>query len=44
MLDKIKNWAFLDEPLYRWALFIVALTFILFAWRSTLKLAQNVVD
>lgn len=36
MFDNIKNWPFLQEPLYRWVIFIIALTFIMMAWRSVL--------
>ena len=37
MLDKIKNWPFLNEPLYRWAIFVGALLMILFAWSCVLE-------
>lgn len=35
----ITDWPFLQEPLYRWALFIVAITMILWAWRAILHRA-----
>jgi len=36
-LKSITNWPFLNEPLYRWAIFIIALIFILAAWRIVLS-------
>ncbi len=30
------DWTFLNEPLYRWAIFIFALGLILMAWRGVL--------
>lgn len=30
------NWPFLNEPLYRWAIFLVAITLIAAAWRGVL--------
>lgn len=42
MLDMLINnpvsqWEFLDEELYRWALFIGAFLLLLIAWRSVLN-------
>lgn len=31
-LKSIKNWPFLQEPLWRWAIFVIALAFILASW------------
>lgn len=43
-MDSIKNffggitgWKFLQEPLWRWAIFIIALIFILAAWGRVLS-------
>lgn len=44
MLDRITGWSFLNEPLWRWAVFIVALIFILWAWRGVLNVAKDVID
>ena len=37
MFESVKNWPFLQEPLYRWVVFIIALSFILGAWNSMLN-------
>lgn len=44
MLDSITGWTFLDEPLYRWAIFIVAIILILWAWSGVLGVAKSVID
>lgn len=31
------DWTFMDEPLWRWAIFIFALGLILMAWRGVLE-------
>jgi hypothetical protein len=36
-LNGIKNWPFLNEPLYRWALFFVAMCIIAMVWRDVLS-------
>lgn len=36
-LNSIKNWPFLNEPLWRWAIFVIALIFILMAWKCILE-------
>ena len=38
MFDKIIDWPFLNEPMYRWFLFILALSFFAFAWNGVLNL------
>lgn len=35
-VEAVTGWKFLQEPLYRWALFILALILILTAWRAIL--------
>ena len=37
MFDKIKNWPFLNEPLYRWAIFTGAFLLILATWACILE-------
>lgn len=32
MLDSITKWPFLNEPLYRWAIFLLALILIMGTW------------
>lgn len=36
-INKIKNWPFLQEPLYRWAIFFVAMCLIAAVWRCVLS-------
>lgn len=31
------NWRFLDEPMWRWAVFAIAMIFILAAWNTVLR-------
>lgn len=35
-LSGIINWEFMNEPLYRWALFAIAWALILFGWSYVL--------
>ncbi len=37
-IQNIIEWPFLNEPLYRWAIFLIALSFITFAWNGVLSL------
>lgn len=37
-LNGVINWEFLDEPLYRWAFFFLALMGMGVAWRGILDL------
>jgi hypothetical protein len=37
-LNNVINWEFLDEPLYRWALFFLAVAGMGVAWRGVLEL------
>lgn len=39
----ILNWDFLDEPLYRWFIFFVALTLFLAVWGSILAYIRSAV-
>lgn len=41
MFDKVKNWPFLQEPLYRWVIFVVAMTFIFMAWGTVLEYMKD---
>lgn len=43
-LSGIKNWTFLQEPLYRWFIMIGALTFIFMAWGAILGYVKGAVD
>jgi hypothetical protein len=36
IFNSVKNWEFLDEPLYRWAIFFVAMCIIAMCWRNVL--------
>lgn len=36
-LNNIKNWPVLQEPLYRWFIFLGALIFLMMAWGVILK-------
>lgn len=33
-VNSLTGWKFLNEPLYRWFLFIIALAFMLWAWAA----------
>jgi hypothetical protein len=35
------NWQFLNEPLYRWIIFFVALSFIAVAWRGVISFMKE---
>jgi hypothetical protein len=35
-IQSITNWTFLQEPLYRWAIFVIAMAFISFGWQAIL--------
>lgn len=37
LLSKITNWKFLDETLISWFVFIIALSLMMFAWRTILQ-------
>jgi hypothetical protein len=39
-VQSVTNWQFLNEPLYRWAIFIVALSMIIFAYNGILELMK----
>jgi hypothetical protein len=34
------DFSFLNEPIHMWALFVVAMTFILWAWRGVLSFME----
>lgn len=37
----IKNWEFMKEPLWRWFIFVVAMTFILMTWGAILEYMKD---
>lgn len=41
MFDQIKNWPFLQEPLYRWVIFVIAMTFIFMTWGAVLEYMKD---
>lgn len=41
VVDSTVNWTFLNEPLYRWVLFFIALTFIGIAWRGIIEFMKG---
>lgn len=41
-IKKGVTWPFLDEPLYRWFLFIIILGALLSAWAGALRMARSV--
>jgi hypothetical protein len=41
MFEKIKNWPFLNEPLYRWAIFAFAMIIILMVWGTVLAYMKD---
>lgn len=36
--DSVVNWPFLNEPIYRWAIFVMAMAFISWGWSGVLGL------
>lgn len=40
-VSAVANWAFLDEPLYRWALFFGAMLGIAVAWDGILRIMKE---
>jgi hypothetical protein len=36
MFDKVLNWPFLQEPAYRWAIFVGLMLLIVYLWRVIL--------
>lgn len=40
-ISAITGWEFLNEPLYRWAIFMIAISFIAFAWNGTLRIFKE---
>lgn len=37
IFSSVKNWEFLDEPLYRWFIFFVAMCVFAMVWRNVLN-------
>lgn len=40
MIKKVVNWEFLNEPLYRWAMFFGATVCMGVAWRGAVELMK----
>jgi succinate dehydrogenase hydrophobic anchor subunit len=40
MFDQVVGWEFLQEPLWRWALFLLAISALTFAWNGILELFE----
>ena len=40
-LKSVYQWPFLQEPLYRWAIFVVAMIFIFATWATVIKYMQD---
>lgn len=40
MIKNAVNWEFLNEPLYRWAMFFGAVTLMGVAWRGAVELMK----
>lgn len=40
-LKNIADWKFLNEPLYRWVLFFIALALIGLAWRGVIGFMKD---
>jgi hypothetical protein len=40
-LKSIKDWPFMQEPLYRWAIFFVAISIIAMVWRCVLSYMER---
>lgn len=41
MFDQIKNWPFLNEPLYRWVIFLFAMIIILMTWGTVIAYMKD---
>jgi hypothetical protein len=39
-VSSVTQWTFLNEPLYRWAIFIVAISMIMFGYNGILNLMK----
>jgi hypothetical protein len=37
----VKNWEFLNEPMWRWFIFIIAFTFMLMTWGAILNYMKD---
>lgn len=40
MLESLTNWPFLNEPIYRWFIFLVAISLFTAAWNGVLSMMQ----
>ena len=40
-VSDVTGWKFLQEPLYRWVLFFIALAFIGIAWRGVIEFMKG---
>lgn len=36
-ISKVTTWEFLNEPMYRWFVFLIALSLMLFVWHTVLS-------
>lgn len=41
MIDTIKNWEFMSEPLWRWFIFAAAMIIILMVWGTVLAYMKD---
>lgn len=41
MFEKITNWPFLREPIWRWTVFLIAMGFIMAAWHMVLEYMKD---
>lgn len=39
-INGIANWQFLQEPLYRWFIFLLAVSFMMYGWNGVLELMK----
>lgn len=44
LLSSLTNWPFLQEPIWRWFVFIVAMGLLLQAWKGVLRHMEGVVE
>jgi len=41
LVTNVTDWKFLEEPLYRWAIFFGAMLGIAYAWNGVLRVAKG---
>ena len=42
-MDKLYDWPFLNEPIWRWFVFLIAIGFLMGAWARVLEMLKEVV-